>query len=97
MKIEVEDTLNNTSDQGKQGYGLFFSRLTPFLKRVTEYQTTDKQIENNDISDFLVPSPQVNTISSKIQKYESENKHQQSGRYYSLFPIYSHMVVGSLL
>ncbi|KAL4486706.1 hypothetical protein ABPG72_022181 [Tetrahymena utriculariae] len=90
--IYCKEVLPNQETKAKQ-YDILFTALNQLFERVVNFQKKEKQIQNQDVKDFITKSTQVRFIIEKLEAYKKKNnKHFSDPSNFNLKQIYIFLV-----
>ncbi|EAR83355.2 ABC transporter C family protein (macronuclear) [Tetrahymena thermophila SB210] len=70
--IYCKEVLPNSEIKARE-HNILFSALTKLFKRANDFQKEEKQIQNEDIKDFITKSTQVRFIIEKLEAYKKRH------------------------
>ncbi|KAL4490444.1 hypothetical protein ABPG72_002654 [Tetrahymena utriculariae] len=94
--IFCKEVLPNVEIKARE-YNFLFTALTKLFKRTKELQDQEKQIQNEDIKEFITKSTQVSLLIEKLEEFKSRNPKEFGPNNFNLRSIYFNMTSKNLL
>ncbi|EAS02570.2 ABC transporter C family protein (macronuclear) [Tetrahymena thermophila SB210] len=94
--IFCKEVLPNTEIKARE-HNILFTGLTKLFKRTIELQKQEKQIQNEDIKDYITKSTQVKLLIEKLEDFKSRNPNDFGPTNFNLRSIYFNMTGKNLM
>ncbi|KAL4509844.1 hypothetical protein ABPG73_023060 [Tetrahymena malaccensis] len=94
--IFCKEVLPRSESEARE-HNFLFTALTKLFKRTKELQDQEKQIQNDDIKEFITKSTQVRFLIEKLEEFKSRNPQEFGSDNFNLRSIYFNMTCRNLL
>ncbi|KAL4483223.1 hypothetical protein ABPG74_019249 [Tetrahymena malaccensis] len=94
--IFCKEVLPNAEIKARE-HNFMFTALTKLFKRTKELQDQEKQIQNEDIKEFITKSTQVRLLIEKLEEFKSRNPKEFGPNNFNLRSIYFNMTCKNLI